>query len=111
MSISSAQAGAEEQRERWTAPSAREFGDQLFAEDERPVEEIVLELARERRLTLATAESCTGGLVATRLTDVPGSSDVFVGGLVAYSNAVKETQLGVDPETLAALRCGLGGDG
>lgn len=51
-------------------------------------------------LTLATAESCSGGLVANTLTDVAGSSAYFLGGVVAYSNAVKETMLGVDSETL-----------
>lgn len=76
------------------------FGDQLFSEDERPVEELVLALARARGLTLATAESCTGGLVGGRLTSVPGSSDVFLGGIIAYSNAVKERQLGVPPGVL-----------
>jgi nicotinamide-nucleotide amidase len=72
----------------------------LFARDERTVAEHVLALCRARGWTLATAESCTGGLVAARLTDVPGSSDVFVGGVVAYSNAVKEAELGVPHETL-----------
>lgn len=76
------------------------FGDQLFAEDERPVAEIVLALARARGWTLATAESCTGGMVGTRLTDIPGSSDVYVGGIVAYSNAVKAAQLDVPREVL-----------
>ena len=52
-------------------------GRHLFVEDERPVEALVLDACRERGLTLATAESCTGGLVAARLTSVPGSSDVF----------------------------------
>lgn len=77
-----------------------EFGAQLFAEDERSIEEIVLGLARDRGVTIATAESCTGGLVGARLTSVPGASDVYVGGVVAYSNAVKETQLGVPPAVL-----------
>ena len=72
----------------------------LFAEDARPVEELVLELSRRRGLTLATAESCTGGLVAARLTTVPGSSDVFVGGVVAYANEVKLAELGVPAEVL-----------
>jgi competence/damage-inducible protein CinA-like protein len=74
----------------------------LFAEDERSVQELVLEACRERGLTLATAESCTGGLVAARLTDVPGSSDVFVGGVVAYSDDVKRARLGVPVELLTA---------
>jgi nicotinamide-nucleotide amidase len=73
----------------------------LFAEDERSVEELVLDLCRERSWTLATAESCTGGMVATRLTSVPGSSDVFVGAVVAYSNEVKERELAVSSTTLA----------
>jgi nicotinamide-nucleotide amidase len=77
-----------------------EFGDQLFAEDERPVEELVLELARTRGLTLATAESCTGGIVAARLTGIAGSSDVYVGGVVAYANPVKVSALGVPEELL-----------
>jgi nicotinamide-nucleotide amidase len=72
----------------------------LFARDERPIEEHVLELCREQGLTLATAESCTGGLVAERLTRVPGSSDVFRGAIVAYANDVKERELGVPEEIL-----------
>jgi nicotinamide-nucleotide amidase len=74
----------------------------LYATEETSVEEVVLELCRERALTLATAESCTGGLVAGRLTSVPGASDVFLGGVVAYANAVKEAELGVTAAALAA---------
>jgi nicotinamide-nucleotide amidase len=73
----------------------------LFTEDEQPVEAIVLELCREHGLTLGTAESCTGGLVAARLTSVPGSSDVFRGSIVAYADGVKEAQLGVPEDMLA----------
>jgi nicotinamide-nucleotide amidase len=73
----------------------------LFAEDARPVEEQVLALCRARGFSLASAESCTGGLVSARLTSVPGSSDVFEGGVVAYSNALKRQLLGVDEEVLA----------
>ena len=77
------------------------LGAAIFSEDDRPVEELVLDLARECGLTLGAAESCTGGLVAARLTSVPGSSDVFRGGVVAYDNEVKHAQLGVSEETLA----------
>jgi nicotinamide-nucleotide amidase len=72
----------------------------LFSREETGTAELVLSLLRERGLTLATAESCTGGLVAVRLTDVPGSSDVFAGGLVAYSNELKLSELGVPEEVL-----------
>jgi nicotinamide-nucleotide amidase len=74
----------------------------LFARDERRVEELVLSLAAAQELTLATAESCTGGMVAARLTDIPGSSASFVGGVVAYSDDVKRTELGVAEDLLAA---------
>jgi competence/damage-inducible protein CinA-like protein len=74
----------------------------LFARAERPVEELVLEACRARGWTLATAESCTGGLVAARLTSVSGSSDVVLGGIVSYANAVKTAELGVPEELLAA---------
>ncbi len=60
----------------------------------------MLALARARGVTIATAESCTGGLVGARLTSVPGSSDAYVGGVVAYSDAVKEGQLGVPRDLL-----------
>jgi nicotinamide-nucleotide amidase len=73
----------------------------LFSREERTIEELVLGLCRDRGWTLATAESCTGGLVAARLTGVPGSSDVFLGGIVAYANDVKERELGVPAAMLA----------
>lgn len=62
----------------------------------------LLEAARRRRLRIATAESCTGGLVIAALTDIPGSSDVVDRGFVTYSNAAKQEMLGVRGETLAA---------
>ena len=66
------------------------------------LEEKIGLLLTEQGLTLATAESCTGGLVAHRITNVPGSSAYFLGGIVAYANEAKEALLGVRPETLAA---------
>lgn len=62
----------------------------------------VIETFAARGLTVGTAESCTGGLIAARLTDIPGSSAVFSGACVTYTNAVKERLLGVNPETVAA---------
>ncbi len=80
---------------------AEPLAEYLFTRDEVRVEELVLVACRERGWTLATAESCTGGLVAGRLTSVPGSSDVFIGGVVAYANEVKEGELGVPASLLA----------
>ena len=77
-----------------------DLGSSLFGEDERTIAEIVLALCRERGLTLATAESCTGGMVAARLTTVPGASDVFRGSIVAYADDVKEASLGVPTDVL-----------
>ena len=64
----------------------------------------VLDACRAAGLTVATAESCTGGLIAGALTDIAGSSDVFDRGFVSYSNAAKGAMLGVDPKVLE--RCG-----
>jgi nicotinamide-nucleotide amidase len=63
--------------------------------------EALLSLARRRRVMIATAESCTGGLIAGAITDVAGSSDVFDRGFVTYSNAAKRDMLGVPGTTLA----------
>jgi nicotinamide-nucleotide amidase len=93
--------GGDEQAERIAAALESAFSADLFArDDERPVEELVLDLCRSRGVLLACAESCTGGLVSARLTDIPGASDVFAGGVVAYANDVKERTLGVPAEVL-----------
>ncbi len=72
----------------------------LFSADGRSVEDIVLDRCRDRGWSLATAESCTGGLVAAGLTAIPGSSDVVTGGIVSYSNEVKIAELGVPAELI-----------
>ena len=64
------------------------------------IEDAIVRLLAERKLTLATAESCTGGFISNRITNVPGASKVFLGGVVAYSNAMKEKLLGVRFKTL-----------
>ena len=76
------------------------LGRHLFSEDDRSIAETVLDLCRARGVTLATAESCTGGLVAARLTAVPGASAVFKGGVVSYADDVKESSLGVPVDVL-----------
>ena len=92
--------GGEAQAERIATALRAAHPRALFAEDEQPIEAIVLDLARGRRLTIAAAESCTGGLVSARLTSVPGSSDVFVGGVVAYDDRVKLDALAVPAHVL-----------
>lgn len=64
------------------------------------IEKQTVELLKSKKLKLATAESCTGGLISKRINDVSGSSEVFEGGVVCYSNRFKENVLGVSPETL-----------
>jgi nicotinamide-nucleotide amidase len=93
--------GAESRAEELEAGLLRSTEKWLYARDEQPIEAHVLALLRARGLTMATAESCTGGMVAARLTGIAGASGEFVGGLVAYSNAVKIAELGVSEELLA----------
>jgi nicotinamide-nucleotide amidase len=91
-----AEARADELSSRLVAPLER----YLFSRDSRPVEEIVLHSCHVQGLTLATAESCTGGMIAERLTSVPGASQVFVGAVVAYADEVKAAELGVPEDVL-----------
>ncbi|RNI31281.1 competence/damage-inducible protein A [Rufibacter latericius] len=74
--------------------------DHIFAYGEVTLEEAIGQLLKDRNLTISTAESCTGGLVAHKLTSVPGSSAYFMGSVVAYNNEVKKAQLGVTTEIL-----------
>jgi nicotinamide-nucleotide amidase len=94
--------GAEMRADRLVASLLPPIERWLYSRDERPIEEHVLALCRAGGLTLATAESETGGMVASRLTSVPGASDVFVGSVVAYANEVKEKQLGVPRKVLTS---------
>ena len=80
------------------------LGDVVYGVDVGSLEEVVSRLLQERSLTLSTAESCTGGLIAKRITDIPGASQVFRGGVVSYTNDVKADVLGVPRATLDA--CG-----
>jgi nicotinamide-nucleotide amidase len=77
-------------------------GDRCYGEDDADLAAVVLELVRALSATLAVAESCTGGLLGARITAVPGASAVFVGGVIAYADAVKTAQLGIPPESLRA---------
>ncbi|MFA5073846.1 MAG: competence/damage-inducible protein A [Nitrospirota bacterium] len=92
--------------------------DAVYAEDEQEMEEVVGALLKQRRLSLAVAESCTGGLICKRITNIPGSSEYFGRGAVVYDNQAKTDMLGVpaavieqhgavSPETAAAMAKGI----
>jgi nicotinamide-nucleotide amidase len=93
--------GAEARADELEAKLIEPVAANLFSREEIETPALVLGLLREQGLTLATAESCTGGMVAARLTAIPGASDVFLGSIVAYADAVKAAQLGVPEEVLA----------
>ena len=78
------------------------LGDRIFAHAGTPLEEVVAHLLMENRATIAAAESCTGGLLAERLTRIPGSSNYFLGGVVCYSNEMKTAWADVPAEMIAA---------
>jgi len=78
----------------------RRFGDAVYSDDDRSLEEVVAGLLMEKKKTISLAESCTGGLLAARLTDIPGISSVFDRAAVTYSNRAKMEELGVRKETL-----------
>ena len=76
------------------------FGDLVYGVDVPSLESVVVSLLKEKHLTIGTAESCTGGLLAKRLTDLPGVSQVYKGGIVSYTNEVKHNLLSVPQELL-----------
>jgi nicotinamide-nucleotide amidase len=77
------------------------FGKRIFGYDDDTLESAVGALLRDRKQTLATAESCTGGLLGSRITDVPGSSACYLGGAICYTAAAKTALAGVDPSLIA----------
>ena len=97
-------AATEEEAQQKISPVEQEIlarlGDYFFGEDDETLEGAVARLLKERGATLSLAESCTGGLLAKRLTDLPGSSAFFKEGLVTYSNESKERMLGVPTDLL-----------
>ena len=76
------------------------LGVSIYSEGKESIEEVIVQLGKEKNKTISTAESCTGGLIGHRLTEVPGSSDVYKGGLVVYSNESKIEMAGVGKGTL-----------
>jgi len=77
------------------------LGNAVYGEDNQTLETVVLSFLKSKSATLSTAESCTGGKISSMITSVPGSSSVFAGGIIAYSNEVKIKTLGVNPAILS----------
>lgn len=99
-----AKAGSEEEAEAMMKPVIEKaveiLGDNVYGFDISCVEERVFQLMQEQRKTFATAESCTGGDIARRFTDMSGASEFYVGGAVTYTDDVKARVLGIDPEMI-----------
>ena len=99
-----AKAGSEAEAEAMIAPVAahvrEKLGELIYGEDIECLEQAVMALLQEKKLTFATAESCTGGDIARRFTELPGASAFFKGGVVSYTNEVKTALLGVDAQLL-----------
>jgi nicotinamide-nucleotide amidase len=93
-------AGAQELVQAAEAAVQKNLGANIFGFDDEEIENVVVKFLMQNTKSLALAESCTGGLLADRITNVPGASEVFRGGVVSYSNAAKEKFLGVQRATL-----------
>ncbi|MBR6720010.1 MAG: competence/damage-inducible protein A [Clostridia bacterium] len=105
----SARAKTKDEAEALIAPVKKEiyeiFGDLIYGEGlTYSLPQCILDLLRKKKLTFASAESCTGGMIASAITDLSGSSEVFLYGAVTYANSAKVNALGVSPETLE--KCG-----
>ena len=102
-----AKAAADEEAQALLQPTVAQvrelFGDKVYGVDVPSLEYVVIRDLKEKGLTIGTAESCTGGLMAKRLTDVPGASAAFRGGIVSYTNEIKAGVLGVPQDMLTRL--------
>jgi nicotinamide-nucleotide amidase len=87
-------------QQQWFEKIKHLLGDHIISEKQSSLAQQVLKLLQQANLKLVTAESCTGGMIASQLTRIPGASEVFEGGFVTYSNAMKSHMLQVDPELL-----------
>lgn len=99
---SSDPAKAEQLLDEITGRMALALGEHLYSDAGESLEEVVARILTENRATIAVAESCTGGMLAERLTNVPGSSSYFLGGVVCYSNELKTSLVGVPKEMIEA---------
>ncbi len=81
------------------------LGSSIFSAEDETLEEVIVKLLAKRNQTLAVAESCTGGLLANRITNVPGASAAFLAGYVCYANQAKIDMLDVDPQLIEKTRC------
>lgn len=99
-----ARAETEDEAKKLCAPMVEKIreivGEYIYGQDVSSLEEVVVRTLKDKGLTIACAESCTGGLMCKRLTDIPGSSACVLGGFVTYTNQMKIKQLGVDADTL-----------
>ena len=91
------EAEAEEMLKPIIAHVKEKLGEVVYGMDVECIEEAVIQLLREKRLRFSAAESCTGGDIARRFTDIPGASECFLGGVVTYTNEAKAKLLGIDP--------------
>ena len=96
-----AKAATQEEAERMVRPVMEHvkerLGEYVYGVDVESVEESVMQLLHSRPMTFAAAESCTGGEIAKRFTDLPGASEFFLGGMVTYTNGAKAALLGIAP--------------